>query len=198
MLYFDAKTRKRLTEKQLKKRNLTPDSEGIYPLATHPPPHDNRWFAALPTPMVVGDPETGFSVAYQITALPFSVAKERLLKRTTERKEAILKSIEDGYTESEVKTWPQQQQEADLVEAGMETGVEIIDTICQHRGLTREQLATKIKSKVLIAKEITGNALGVAQRIEDALESVDPNGSWLPQLKEIENIWFEAFPVVEE
>jgi len=89
--------------------------------------------------------------------------KEHLLKEINNRYEEELQSLRKDYPYSEVLTWDKQEAEARAGDGPL------ITAIAAERGLTKEELISKIIEKADAYAVTVGAILGRRQAEEDAL-----------------------------
>lgn len=98
-----------------------------------------------------------------------------------------MKAISDLYAQVERESWPIQLAEARAIVANPEATAVWIDTVAGIRGITRQELATRILDKDAQYRMLHGTLTGLKQRAEDAidaaetyeaLDEIDLDGVW--------------------
>lgn len=80
---------------------------------------------------------------------------------------AAAAALAQDYPDSERETWPVQIMESAAVLAGSDDATPWIDAAAPARGITREELATKIRDMDLQYRQIIGALTGKRQALRD-------------------------------
>ncbi|MGE8691093.1 MAG: hypothetical protein ACN6PJ_28375 [Achromobacter sp.] len=85
--------------------------------------------------------------------------------------EAATAALALGYPESERETWPVQIMESAAVLAGEEVDTPWIDAAAVARGISRDQLAIKIRDMDVLYRQISGALTGKRQALRDLVQA---------------------------
>lgn len=80
-------------------------------------------------------------------------------------------ALAQGYPDAERETWPVQIMESSAVLAGANVDTPWIDAAAGARGISREELATKIRDMDLQYRQISGALTGRRQSLRDQVQS---------------------------
>lgn len=81
-------------------------------------------------------------------------------------------ALAHGYPDAERETWPVQILESAAVLAGANTATTWIDAAAAARGITREELATKIRDMDAQYRQLSGALTGKRQALRDLVQAV--------------------------
>lgn len=84
----------------------------------------------------------------------------------------IMESIVMPYSDKERETWPTQLKEADLWLHDPESDIPLITSMATARGISVEELVSKIKENEAAYRVAIGTILGNQQRELDLLDSL--------------------------
>lgn len=93
--------------------------------------------------------------------------------------ESRMSVIASSYPPSERESWPVQMQEAQALLADPQATTPWIDAAAQARGLSRQELATRIAAKNAAYRVVSGTLTGVRQAIEDQITAAGNNAQAL-------------------
>lgn len=91
--------------------------------------------------------------------------------------EAEIAAIRAGYPDSEVLSWPKQEQEARAFTANANAATPLLDALATARGITKAELAARIIVKADLFAGISGGIIGKRQALEDALNALPANAT---------------------
>lgn len=112
---------------------------------------------------------------------------ENLTSQLTAEYESRMSIIGTSYPPSERESWPVQIQEANLhleyvqrvqqepTSAGIEPNTPWLTNACEARGIDKTELATRIVSKDMMYRTISGKLSGVRQKHEDHIYAAGDN-----------------------
>lgn len=83
------------------------------------------------------------------------------INQTFEEEIAVIKS---GYTEDEIKSWPQQVSEATAYQLDQTAQTPLLDAILVNRGGTKDELVLRIATNAMQYAQVFGEALGKKQK----------------------------------
>jgi len=83
---------------------------------------------------------------------------------------AAASALAEGYPDAERETWPVQITESALVLGGSEDATPWIDAAAAARGVSREDLATKIRDMDLQYRQTSGALTGKRQALRDQIQ----------------------------
>lgn len=86
---------------------------------------------------------------------------------------AAASSLAEGYPDAERVTWPVQIAESEIVLGGADGSTPWIDAAAAARGVSREDLATKIRDMDLQYRQISGALTGKRQALRDQVQLAD-------------------------
>lgn len=72
--------------------------------------------------------------------------------------------VKEGYTEDEIKSWPQQIAEAQAYQANQTASTPLLDAIVTKRGTTKDELVLRIANNASAYAAVFGAALGKKQK----------------------------------
>jgi hypothetical protein len=75
-----------------------------------------------------------------------------------------IESVKAGYTEDEIKSWPQQITEAQAYQADQTVSTPLLDAIVSQRGGTKDELVLRIATNATQYAQVFGVALGKKQK----------------------------------
>ncbi|MDF3858082.1 hypothetical protein P3W70_06980 [Achromobacter denitrificans] len=84
---------------------------------------------------------------------------------------AAAAALSEGYPDAERETWPVQIMESAAVLAGAEVSTPWIDAAAPARGITREELAVKIRDMDVQYRQISGALTGKRQALRDLVQA---------------------------
>lgn len=133
--------------------------------------------------------------------LPFDHAVSDIQQHIAQSADRALGVLERGYTEREVKTWPQQRAEAAAWSADNAVSVPLLQGLADRRGVALVEVVTRVQNKVGQAAALTGVVLGDSQAAGDeikALQALAENdqlpADWFDQLQSIAQNWRKDWP----
>lgn len=80
-------------------------------------------------------------------------------------------ALAQGYPDAERETWPVQIMESATVLAGAGSATPWIDAAAPARGITREELATKIRDMDVQYRQMSGTLTGKRQALRDLVQA---------------------------
>lgn len=95
-------------------------------------------------------------------------AKKETLARAIADADLLLKELERGCAEREIKTWDQQAIEA-ASPSGSED-LELTEAIARYRGIDPGELRDRVNTKSFMYKSASGAIIGSKQYVEDRIE----------------------------
>ncbi|MCV6588051.1 MAG: hypothetical protein OIF57_03320 [Marinobacterium sp.] len=147
----------------------------------------------------VGNQRFVRTIDYQ--PLLFDAMVDQVEKHIAHQQDEALARIEHGYTAQEVKTWAQQQAEAERWAANAEAPVPLLSQLAQRRGVDISVVVSKIQAKVGQAAKLTGIVLGDAQAAAATLEQMKEQEkagklpkTWFEQLQGLAVSWRSNWP----
>jgi len=105
------------------------------------------------------------------TDIKLQWAKSDLLARVNALCDAKMTTIKAGYPEEEVKTWDQQVREALLHQTDPAAAAPMVASLAAKRGLSKEEMASKIMVKAAAFADLAGQIIGHRQVVESAVEA---------------------------
>lgn len=78
--------------------------------------------------------------------------------------EEEISAVKEGYTEDEIKSWPQQVAEAQAYQADQTVATPLLDAIVSQRGGTKDELVLRIATNATQYAQVFGVALGKKQK----------------------------------
>lgn len=78
--------------------------------------------------------------------------------------EEEISAVKEGYTEDEIKSWPQQVAEAQAYQADQTVATPLLDAIVSQRGGTKDELVLRIATNATQYAHVFGVALGKKQK----------------------------------
>lgn len=78
--------------------------------------------------------------------------------------EEEISAVKEGYTEDEIKSWPQQVAEAQAYQADQTVSTPLLDAIVSQRGGTKDELVLRIATNATQYAQVFGVALGKKQK----------------------------------
>lgn len=115
--------------------------------------------------------------------------KADALARVNELCNAKMATIKAGYPEEEVKTWDQQVREALLYQANPQAAVPLVAALATKRGVTKEEMVTKITTKATVFADLAGQIIGHRQVLCAAIEASTKRQALDAALATIETGW---------
>lgn len=86
--------------------------------------------------------------------------------------ETSMSAIKAGYPDSEVLSWPKQEEEARAWTADNATTTPLLDALATARGITKADLAARVIEKADLFAQISGQTIGKRQGLEDQLNAL--------------------------
>ena len=89
----------------------------------------------------------------------------------------ILAQVKTRFTQSEIESWPKQEQGAKDIQAGnTETDdAKFVIAMAERRGIKTETLVAKILYNVEYYAELSSNVIGEQQRLDDLIKLAEAN-----------------------
>ena len=78
--------------------------------------------------------------------------------------EEEIAAVKEGYTEDEIKSWPQQVSEATAYQLDQTAQTPLLDAIVSQRGGTKDELVLRIATNAMQYAQVFGVALGKKQK----------------------------------
>ena len=97
--------------------------------------------------------------------------------------EAEIAVVRAGYHPDEIHSWAMQQSGAAAVQDGKAS--DLLTVMAAARGITAEELASRIQANADAYAQIYGEALGRMQKRKDLLDAIDTDGDVVEQLEAI-------------
>lgn len=141
-----------------------------------PPTNDGKW-----------DYVNGVFVRIPDTQEEVISLKISIMSKANNDASKLLEDITIGYPECEVKSWTQQNLEAEGWLADHTTPTPFLDALAIVRGMDKPTLVGKVVDKAANFAKYTGSVIGARQRVEDMVEaasSVDELQA-IPTIEEI-------------
>lgn len=149
-------------------------AHGWLPVLTEPPPHNSalqfakereahRWFVSI----------DHVSVVYDLVDIPIEEIRAAKLREVRQTYDAVIQFIADDYPAYERESWPMQVGEADALLADAGAVTPWIDSAASGRGITRLDLAQRIKANDAAYRMFHGFVSGIRQGHEDAILALD-------------------------
>ena len=91
-------------------------------------------------------------------------AKESVIADINATFEEEIAAVKAGYTEDEIKSWPQQVTEAQAYQADQTVSTPLLDAIVSQRGGTKDELVLRISTNATQYAQVFGEALGKKQK----------------------------------
>ena len=91
-------------------------------------------------------------------------AKESVIAEINATFEEEIAAVKAGYTEDEIKSWPQQITEAQAYQADQTVSTPLLDAIVSQRGGTKDELVLRISTNATQYAQVFGEALGKKQK----------------------------------
>ena len=91
-------------------------------------------------------------------------SKEAAINEINSTFESEIAVIKEGYTEDEVKSWPQQIAEAEAYQADNTAVTPLLDAMVAQRGGTKDELVLRIAANATQYAQVFGAALGKKQK----------------------------------
>ena len=109
--------------------------------------------------------------------IPFSVYVSAKRAEIWGAGDAILAQVKTRFTQSEIESWPKQEQGAKDIQAGnTETDdAKFVIAMAERRGITTETLVAKILYNVEYYAELSSNVIGEQQRLDDLIKLAEAN-----------------------
>nr|WP_294864337.1 hypothetical protein [uncultured Pseudogulbenkiania sp.] len=85
----------------------------------------------------------------------------------------LLAKLSAAYPDGEVQSWAQQTREAEALAVDPNAPATMLTAIATARGLTVDELASRVRAKVQAYAVTSGQIIGQRQALEDALMAVD-------------------------
>jgi hypothetical protein len=97
-----------------------------------------------------------------------------------------INAVVSSYPETEILTFPKQEEEARAYAADPASATPMIDALAASRGVGKEDLVNRILAKVDYFAQYTGLVIGYRQKLEDRvnaasdaeLDGIDPLAGW--------------------
>lgn len=118
------------------------------------------------------DPITGVIAKHSFPAATTAELITAKQREIATRCEADIAVIRAGYPESEVLSWPKQEQEARAFTANASAATPLLDALAAARGITKAELAARVIAKADLFAGISGAIIGKRQALEDALNAL--------------------------
>lgn len=148
---------------------------------------------------VVSKTEVKRTLPYQLYPLDDCMA--RVTEALAKQADQGLALLEKGYTEREVKSWPQQRAEAAEYTADNTQEVPLLKGMAARRGIPLATFVEHVQAKVKTTADLTAIILGDAQAANDqikALQLLDKADQlpddWFDQLMAIADHWRKDWP----
>lgn len=90
--------------------------------------------------------------------------KSAAIKTINSTFEEEIAVVKEGYTEDEIKSWPQQVAEAQAYQADQTAATPLLDAILINRGGTKDELVLRIATNATQYAQVLGVALGKKQK----------------------------------
>lgn len=104
-------------------------------------------------------------------AMHLQGAKRRKLAQINKLCDEQLAILASTYPEGEIKSWPQQVKETEALAADAAAPVPLLEAIASARGLTVEELASRVAVKMQIYAAQSGALIGRRQAAEDQIDA---------------------------
>lgn len=98
-------------------------------------------------------------------------AKRQALVEIKGQCDTALAELAASYPEGEIKSWPQQVKEAEVLALDADAPVPLLDAIAAARGLTVIDLAGRVTAKMQAYAEHSGALIGRRQAAEDQIDA---------------------------
>ena len=91
-------------------------------------------------------------------------AREAAIAEINATFEEEIAAVKEGYTEDEIKSWPQQVAEAEAYQADNTAATPLLDAMVSQRGGTKDELVLRIATNATQYAQVFGAALGKKQK----------------------------------
>lgn len=102
----------------------------------------------------------------------FTERKAAKLHELNSSFEAENAAIKAGYPDSEVLSWPKQEQEARACAANANAATPLLDALATARGISKAELVSRVIAKADLFTQFSGAIIGKRQALEDALTAL--------------------------
>ena len=92
------------------------------------------------------------------------IEKANSIRQINQTFEEEISTIKEGYTDDEIKSWPQQLAEAQAYQADQTSDTPLLDAIVSERGGTKDELVLRIATNATQYAQVFGAALGKKQK----------------------------------
>jgi hypothetical protein len=128
---------------------------------------------------------------------------DELRVHISEIQETSLAILEIGYTEHEIKSWPQQRAEAAEYTLDSTKEVPLLKGMAERRDIPLATFVEHVQAKVKATADLTAIILGDAQAADDkikAIQALDKADKlpvdWFDQLTDIAENWRKEWPAI--
>lgn len=128
-------------------------------------PRSHRWWDDYEAWLSEGNTPDPFETLTDLRA--------RKLADINTRASELLATLSANYPGGEVQSWGQQTREAEAVAAEPTANAPLLTAIAAARGLTVDELASRVRFKIQAYAVASGQIIGQRQALEDALMAVD-------------------------
>jgi hypothetical protein len=140
---------------------------------------------------------------YSYTLFHLGYCAEIVIARIAKESDKALALLETGYTEHEIKSWPQQRAEAAEYTLDNMEAVPLLQGMASRRGIPLATFVAHVQAKVKETADLTAIILGDAQAANDnlkALNILNETGNlpsdWFDQLMNIADDWRKDWPAL--
>lgn len=143
---------------------------------------ENGYFVAVDLPaQPVAIPACSLAATQYLGVLPYPAAETNKVVAAKATKlveinaacEQALNALTSTYPPGELQSWPQQVQEAAVFLLDPPGATPLLSAIAEVRGLTVEDLATRVQEKAVGYAAYSGAIIGKRQAAEDLLDKAD-------------------------
>lgn len=134
--------------------------------------NSTNWDVAIERWNLPGDPPT----QEELNGIYLTFSKQEFYSALAQKRaeilngsDTILTILTEGYSENEKLSWPKQEAEAIAYSNDNTTPTPLLTAIAARRGITLDDLVSRVLENVRLSTIITGDILGQQQKFEDML-----------------------------
>lgn len=151
------------------KSEPTPQQYNLFPIIDLPPAFDMETQICS----TAGYEFDGIAVnkTYVVSDVDFDTMSNDVVHKANVAASKMLEDIIQGYPECEVKSWTQQNIEAEAWLTDKSASTPLLDALANKRDMDKLVLSNKVVAKASSYAMYTGSVVGARQRVEDMVEA---------------------------
>ncbi len=172
---IDAATGIPATEAPMQNGGRLPDGALVLlALQSEWPTNAPRYIAEVPDAGALGvielltDDEAESRITSELAAR-VEALRARKLHSARQRCDSAMTELENGYPQSEIKSWAKQEAEALAIMGQSGAPTPLLAAIAAERGIALDDLAARVLAKVGVFASAAGQIIGQRQAAEDAI-----------------------------